>query len=223
MGGLSLAMGIGSSIASSLSARNAAKEVRAKEALIGQQFAQNEALFNKQYYQDITKRTEIQNMLRILDENQKKADTREAARAAITGATPEQQLASKEVSRRTFADTVADIASNASQLRDQYLRDYQNQRNGYYAQRLGLQDQLAAIHTNTANQWATAATNAFKSGGSMLANGLGQLSGGDSFLSKPGSAQLGRVTPGEQSMINNYLHRVGADAKANLIQQPQGF
>lgn len=188
---MSLALGIGSSVASHFQQKEATKEAKKKQAIIDQQYAEDSALFNKQYYQDITKRTEIQNMLRILDENQRKADSREAARAAITGATPEQQLASREVNRRTFADTVADIASNASQLRDQYLRDYQGQRNRYYAQRLGMQDLLAAIHANAANQWATSANNAFKAGGSILANGMGQMWGGDSFLSKQKSAQLG--------------------------------
>ena len=168
-------MGIGSSIASAIQQRRAAEEQRKKQNIIEEQNAENTALFNKQYYQDLTKRTEIQNMLRILDQNQRKADTAVAARAAVTGATPEQQLASREVNRRTFADAVADIASNASQLRDQYLRNYQGQRNRYYAQRLGMQDQLAGIHANTANQLANAATNAFSAGGQMLAGGLGQL------------------------------------------------
>ena len=211
-------MGIGSSIASAVQQASAAAEQRKKQSIIDQQAAEDTAMFNKQYYQDITKRTEIQNMLRMLDDKQRKADTAVAARAAVTGATPEQQLAGREVNRRTFADAVADIASNASQLRDQYLRDYQGQRNRYYAQRLGMQDQLSAINANAANQWANAATNAFAAGGSMLANGLGGLQGGS-----PTSAAKGGVTPGEQNMINNYLHRVGADAKANLIQQPQGF
>lgn len=196
----------------------ASDEVRKKQGLIDQQAAEDRALFDRQYYQDITRRTEIQNMLRILDENQRKADTRAEAQAAITGATPEQRLASREVNRRTFADTVADIASNASALRDQYLRDYQGNRRNTWAMRLGLQDQLAGIHANSAAQWANAATNAFSSGGQMLAGGLGGMQGGSLT-----SAAKGGVAPGEQNMINNYLHRVGADAKANLIQQPQGF
>lgn len=112
-------------------------------------------------------------MLRILDQNQRKADTRAAAQAAITGATPEQQLAAQETNRRTYADAVAEIASNASQLRDQYLANYQNQRNSTHAQRLGMRDQLAAINTNQAAQWANAAGNAFLGGAQMLGSGLG--------------------------------------------------
>ena len=170
-------MGIGSSIASAIQQRRAAEEQRKKQNIIEEQNAENTALFNKQYYQDLTKRTEVQNMLRMLDEKQKKADTAVAARAAVTGATPEQQLAGREINRRTYADAVADIASNASQLRDSYLRDYQNNRNKYFAQRLGMQDVLSGIHANTANQWANAAVNGFQGGAQMLGAGLDQIGG----------------------------------------------
>lgn len=165
-------MGLGSSIASAVNQGKATEEARKKQGLIEQQAAEDKAWFNRQYYQDITKRTDIQNMLRMLDENQRKADTRVQAQAAITGATPEQQLASREVNRKTFADSLADMASNASALRDQYLNNYHNQRARTWAQRLGMQDQLAGIYANTANQWATGASNAFVAGGSLLGQGL---------------------------------------------------
>lgn len=173
MGGLSLLGGLGSAIGSAVYARRAANEQRRKGRIIDAQGAEDTAIFNKQYYQDMTKRTEVQNMMRMLAENQKKADTRASAQAAIMGSTPEQQLASQEVNRSTFADAVANIASNASQMRDQYLRDYQGQRNRYYQQRLGMQDELAGIERNTSNQWATAATNAFKGGANMLGKYFG--------------------------------------------------
>lgn len=184
-------MGIGSSIGSAINAGRAANEQRKKEGLMEQQAAEDKALFNKQYYSDITKRTDVQNMLRILDANQRKADMRSDAQAAITGATPEQRLAAKEVNRRTFADSLADIASNASAIKDQYLRDYQNQRNRYYSQRLGMQDQLSGIYSNTAGQWANAATNAFASGAQMLGSGIDDLTGGGAtYIKKPGAAKI---------------------------------
>ena len=131
------------------------------------------------FYQDPTKRTDVQNMLRILEANQKKADTRDAARSAVMGTTPEQKLASKEVNRRTYADALADIASNASQLRDQYLRDYQNRKDNNFARRLGIMDKsigienpAASLYANTANQWSNAASDQFKSGLSMMGEGL---------------------------------------------------
>ena len=117
-------------------------------------------------------------MMRMYGENQRKADNRAEAQAAITGATPEQKLASKEVNRRAFADSVADIASNASRMRDQYLRDYRADRNRYYAQRLGMQDQLAGIEQNISNQWSSAAVNAFKGGAQLLGNGIDKNTSG---------------------------------------------
>ena len=132
-------------------------------------------MFNRLYYSDITKRADVQNMLRILDQNQKKADTREASRSAIMGTSPEQQLASKEVNRRTYADALADIASEGNRIKDNYLNMYVNQRNNNYASRLGIMNtQLGlnnpdiAMHTNIANQWAAAGNNAMQAGMSGL-------------------------------------------------------
>lgn len=166
-------MGLGSAIGSAVTAWKAAKETRKKEGIINQQAAEDTGWFNKQYYQDLTKRTDVQNMVRMLSDHQKKADTRATAQAAIMGATPEQQLASQDVNRSAFADSLANIASNASQMRDQYLQNYQGQRNRYYQQRLGMQDELSNIEQNKSNQWATAATNAFQSGAQMLGKVFG--------------------------------------------------
>lgn len=156
--------------------------------MIARQEAEDKALFNQQYYQDITQRSDIQNMLRILDDNQKKADTRVAAQAAITGATPEQQLANREVNRRTYADALADIASNAAQMRDQYVRDYQGRKSQTFAQRLGMQDQLAGIYNNQATQWANAAGNAFKGGGQLFAKGIGSIDWNKNIIVPPPAA-----------------------------------
>lgn len=173
-----MAAGIGSSIGAAVQSGKASDEVKKKEGIIAEQNAANEAIFNKQYYQDFAKRTEIMNMLRLLDENQKKADTQNAAKSAIMGSTPEQELANKEVTRKAYADALADIASNASSLRDNYMNNWQKQQNDYYAQRLGMQQELANIHTNTSNQWANAATNAFASGANLLGTGIDSVTGG---------------------------------------------
>lgn len=144
-----------------------------------QQRAANDAIFNKQYYQDITQRTEIQNMLRLLDENQKKADARNAAQSAILGSTPEQELASKEATRKSYADALADLASNASTLRDKYLSDWQARQDNYFANRLNMQQDLANIKQNTSNQLASASTNAFMSGANMLGSGIDSITAGN--------------------------------------------
>jgi hypothetical protein len=147
---------------------------------LGKKINNDNALFDRLIYQDITKRADVQNMMRLLDENQKKAEKRDAARAAITGATEEQQLASKEINRKSFADALASYGSQASNIRDMYMRDKLNMGNFNFAQRLGIANQEinlnnpeSAIHANTANQLATAGTNAFTASGGMLASGLG--------------------------------------------------
>lgn len=211
-----MVMGMASSIASAVQSRKAANETRKKENIIEQQAKENESIFNKQYYQDVTKRTDIQNMLRLLDEKQRRADSRSDALSAIVGATPEQQLASKEVSRRSYADALATMASEASALKDNYLRDYTGQRNRYYAQRLGMQDQLAGIHQNESNQWAQAGVNAFNAGAQMLGQGLDGMAGTTPIQTPPpadGGGQTGGITPAEQQAINAKLSAINTEVK----------
>lgn len=117
--------------------------------------------FNKQYYSDITQRTDIQNMLRILNENQEQQSKRDTALAAVTGATPEAQLAGQGNRNKAYADALAEIASNASTLKDTYLQNYT-------ANRMGLTNPEAAIRSNNANAWSQAGSNLFGLGANML-------------------------------------------------------
>lgn len=176
MGAVSAAVGIGSSVASGVKANEAKKEALKKEREIAKKEAKDESIFNKQYYQDMTKRTEVQNMLRILDENQKTAEKRSAAQSAVMGSTTEQQLAEKEGIRKTYADSVAEIASNASSMRDGYLSNYQNRNDANFEKRLGMHDQIAQINQQESANWGNAAQNAFSASASMLSSGLGTLS-----------------------------------------------
>lgn len=159
-------------MAAGVKSNQAANERRKKQGIINEQAAFDEGIFNKNYYSDITRRSDIQNLLRLQDDKLRLADARATAQSAIMGATPEQQLAQHEANRRSYADAVADIASNASQLRDQYLRDFQGQRSRYYAQRLGMQDELSNISQNESNQWSTTGNNAFSVGTNLLAGGV---------------------------------------------------
>ena len=169
------AAGIAASGAAAGKAAKAKNEQRKKQGIINEQDAYNESLLDKEYYQDWSKRTEIQNAMRQLEANQRQADARSTTKGAIMGATPEQQLAAQEINRSAYANSLAQIASNASMLRDQALRDKMGAKNRTYAQRLGMQDQLAAIDQNEANQWANAANTAFAGAGYMAANALGGI------------------------------------------------
>lgn len=162
MGGTQLLAGIGMSIASGSHAKKARKELENQYSLIDQLNAKNESLFNKQYYQDITKRTDMQNIFRMLQENQKQADERAAAQAAVMGASPEQQLAAQEASRKSYADAMADLASNAAQLKDAYMNDYMGRYNNVFGQRMGLSDKIAGSWANQSAQESQAGSNLFQ-------------------------------------------------------------
>lgn len=154
--------GIASSIVSGIQGAKAANAAR-------QEYAQKNAMldnwFNKQYYSDITQRTDVQNMLRILDENQQKQAKRDEAIGAITGATQESLLAAQDSRNKSYANALAEIASNASTLKDTYLQNY-------LAQKMGMTNPEYGIRSNLATQWGSAATNLFNSGASMLGSGI---------------------------------------------------
>ena len=160
------------SIASGSHAKKARKELENQSSLIDQLNAKNESLFNKQYYQDITKRTDMQNMFRMLQENQRQADERAAAQAAVMGATPEQQLASQEVNRKSYADAMADLASNASQLKDAYMASYMGNVNNIFGQRMGLSDKIAQSWMNQSAQESQAGSNLFQGAAQSMMAGF---------------------------------------------------
>lgn len=166
-------MGIGQAAASAAEQKKATEEQKKKSSIIEEQDAEENALYNKKRYSDISKRAEFRNLFRMYAQNQRNADARSEAQAAITGATGEQKESARETNRRTFADAMANAVANANQLIDQYDATHQGRRDRYYAQRLGMQDQLAGIHANAANQWSTGANSAFKAGAGLLAYGLG--------------------------------------------------
>jgi hypothetical protein len=162
--------GLASSIVSGIQAKKAS-EAAAAEYQEKKGFLDN--MFNRQYYQDITKRTDVQNMMRLLQENQDKQAKRDEAVAAVTGATPEAQLAAQDSRNKSYADALAEIASNASQLKDTYLQNYQNQM-------MALVNPQSQIYQNSSNMWGQAGSNLFSSGASLLGSGLDGLKGSKS-------------------------------------------
>ena len=100
--------------------------------------AYSENLFNKQYYEDVMKRSENQSFLRQLQRNQDENQKKSARTAAITGATPEATAAQAKNDSQIYADAVNKLVSVASQRKDQALADY-NRRRG---QLFGMQDNI---------------------------------------------------------------------------------
>lgn len=172
-----MAVGIASSGVAAGKAAKAKRKAQEDEARVSAQEAKNEALFNKQYYQDITKRSDMQNMLRLMEENQRNSEERASAQGAIMGATDSQQLAEREGIRKSYADSMADLASNAAQLKDAYMENYMNRASGLFDKKMEIGDRLSGIYTNEASQMSQAGANLFSTGASLLGAGLGQTAG----------------------------------------------
>jgi hypothetical protein len=175
--------GLGTSIAAKKNKeRQEAQMDLSAEAARSEYGKQNQlvdSIFNKQYYQDITNRTEVQNMMRLMEENQEKQAKRDEALAAITGGTAESALAAQESRNKSYADTLADIASNASTLKDTYLQNYQAQKLALANPEERLAMQKANLFGNRADQFAQTSVNLFNTGGQLFAQGL------DSWVPSP--------------------------------------
>ena len=127
----------------------------------------DEDFFNRQYYQDMTNRSEVQNMLRTLREQQAERRNANEAKAAVMGETAEQQIAKQDSLNKSYADSIAEMANNASTLKDSYLKDYQGNLHTYYDERKNMNSKISDIESNASDQWSTAANNAFATAGTF--------------------------------------------------------
>ena len=123
--------------------------------------AENEALFNKDYYADYTQRADAQNLIRQMREQNKKADKVEQNVAAVTGATPEAVNAGKERRNKMTTDVYSNIAANAMQFKESAKNRY-----------LSRKQQLQGMEYDTMNQNAMSANN-------LISNGLKGLASTD--------------------------------------------
>ncbi|MBR1525075.1 MAG: hypothetical protein IJ640_00245 [Prevotella sp.] len=160
-------------------AQDARRQEEKNKAEIEERKQKDEAIFNRQYYQDMTDRTEVRNMLRKLREQQTAQRNANEARAAVLGTTAEQQIAEQDSLNKGYADSIADIASNASMLKDGYLKDYQGNLHDYYDSRQKMNTRMSQIEQNSSNNWATAANNAFNAamGAAGVAAGAAGVNG----------------------------------------------
>ena len=121
--------------------------------------AENEALFNADYYSDYTQRADAQNVIRQMRDQMKKQEKVDQNVAAVTGATPEVMNAGKERRNKAMTDAYANIAANAVQ--------YKDRAKGRYLSRKG---QLQGLEYDTMNQTAQSANNVMYGGLKGLAS-----------------------------------------------------
>jgi hypothetical protein len=151
------ALGIANSIAAADASAKARKQLKAGDAF-------NENMFNKQYYQDMMDRSEVQSALNLQRKNDAMQAQQDAAQAAVMGATPEVQAAMQQQRNQGIANTIAQIAANTSAYKDAILGNYQNAKNNYF-------NAMGNSYMNQSQQ----ETNAAAQGWKMAADGAGTI------------------------------------------------
>lgn len=157
-GGLGLASGIAGGI---FGAINSTKQQRLAYKQQQERDAANQAMFERQYYQDALSRSDTQNMLRRLRNNMKDVTDVQNNVAVITGQTPEAQAATKFANAQTYADAVADIDATNASRKDNALASQQAIRNQSYTDWVN-------THSQYANNWSNFASQAFSTGVNSL-------------------------------------------------------
>lgn len=145
----------------------AVKEGQQRKRMAGERQkwnAENEALYNKNYYGDYTKRADSQSAIRQMDDQMKKADKVEQNVAAVTGATPEAINASKERRNKAVTSLYSNIGANAMQYKDAAEGRYQARK-----------AQLQGMEYDSMEQSAQSAGNVMNNGISGLATDWASL------------------------------------------------
>ena len=154
-------VGLATGIAGAVRAKKARKRLLRS---IDQQMADNEAMYQRDYYGDYMSRSENQAALRNL-RNLYTQHGNNAGASAVTGATNTQQATKAAAMGSALSDATAAIASNSSQARDRAMSRYANARNNYYGAK---QD----IHQGMMQNSAEMARQGFTSMGEGLASAV---------------------------------------------------
>lgn len=181
-GGLSMLMGIGDSITSSIQAVNARKEQSKKGAVIEQNNRDNNNLLDKQYYQRITDRADIQDIMRRNAEDTQAMQDKTDAMNEVAGATTAQQNVQNDAIRKSNADRLAQITSNAMQLKDGIFGQKLQQNNIYAQNKMNIIDQLTNSWNQASANSAQASANALSAGANMIGDAVGSNSALSSAL-----------------------------------------
>ena len=144
------ASGIGSAIANA----------KRQRALANQRIREG-AWYDKQMYEDPTKRSDNAALLSLLDQKLKKYNKTQEQKGVITNTTPEANLAAREASAQTYGNAISDMMSSQSARYDMLAAQKRAAEN----QAFQSQDTLDAARLET---WKNLASNATKLGDAAI-------------------------------------------------------
>lgn len=91
--------------------------------------ARNQAWYDKNYYEDATKRADAQRILQQTEDAIRNRKRQSAAAAAVTGGTQEAQALENAANAQAIANAMTDIAVSGEQRKDNIEAQYQQTRN----------------------------------------------------------------------------------------------
>ncbi len=173
------AIGAGVGLAGSLfGGIEGAKEKKKAQGELDRMKGDNENWFNREYYEDYTKRSDVRNLLGRMRERFRERNDAARNTAAVMGGTPESGLAVKKENNRAYADAAGQIASSASSHRDNVMNRYQQRK-------MMLANQQIANYTNQGRQWNNFMSNSANVAGAAVGS-LGNVVFGKGLWGKDG-------------------------------------
>ena len=163
------AAGAAASLASSIiGAVGSAKATREANALINTQKVKNRNWYDSQVSQDYMQRSDTQAILKKQKELLDAQYNRAAATNVVAGGTDEALAMQKAQANDTVADTMTNIAAQASSYKDNIEQQYRQQENAL------TQQQIAAAQ-GKAGQIAQAAGQGVSAGLNLMGTGIGGI------------------------------------------------
>lgn len=140
--GTAISAGIGA-VGSIFGAIKAGKERRKMNSFINQQAAENEAKYNRDYYGDYLQRADSQAVIKQMRDTLKDSTQQAQSTAAITGATPEAQLAQMDSQNKAVGDTMSKMSAMGAQFKDRVDDRYMARKDSINQMKFGQMESAA--------------------------------------------------------------------------------
>jgi hypothetical protein len=127
------------------------KARREQEGLLKKQESENKAWYNSNALGDYTQRKDVQDLLRQLRQQLTEQNRTQANTSVVTGATPEQQAAQKELSNKAIANVYSNLGAQGQMYKDRVTDRYLAMKQGYADNRMGMLGAGAGSYENLMN------------------------------------------------------------------------
>jgi len=213
MAGISAATSIAGGI---INSREANKSAEKQQAMINKQNAENQAWYNRRYFEDGTQRADVQRVLTRAQDTLRRNNMAASGTNAVMGGTNASAAAAKEANNMAYADAVSQAAAQAESRKDGIEQTYMQNKAANEQQQM----QLDAARSESKQKAVSDAVNAV---GQVASAAAGSVDYGAPAAKKSsGSGAIGApVGNGSNSIIrakNSLDHRIRVNNLDNDIR-----